>query len=700
MLLTSRRDERGWLGDLPARVKMPPMPMADRVQLARAIAAKHRRRAEVEDWRPLLEFTQGNPLTITVLVGQALYDGLNSKAQIKAFVAKLRAGAAEISDDIAQGRDKSLAASLSYGFAHAFTDHERAQLALLHLFQGFVNVEALRLMGDPEDEHCVPELRSLMCEEVIALLDQAADIGLLTAYGDGSYAIHPAVPWFFQQLFTEHYGSAEQHTTVKGTRAYAEAIGEFGDYYLLQYEVEGHAEVIGALGAEEANLLHARELAHTHGWWPAVIRTMQGLDVLYGHSGRASEWKHLVDELVPDFVDPATDGPLSGRAQEWSLVTDYRVQLALDARDWAAAERLQQAQVAWQRERAIPALAMQAEGLDDEPHNCLRSLAVSLQVLGDVLREQARWECVAHYEEAIRLYQRIGDRRAEAATAFNLGSAYIEISDLRDLDQAYRWHQRSLELHDKDDRLGRARCMGQLGMITYARFKEARNISPGDEELRMHWNGAAVAYHRALDLLSTDAVPELAVIHNQLGNIYGEVGKFETALQHYQTAIHYKEVRGDVYGAGKTRRNVAVALVKAGRFEDALCYAEAALRGFEQVGAAAEIAGTQQRIAQIEHALAAPGTVLIMTSPLTTCTSTPPTGRPRGSTPRSSAGRSSLTYPWATRDCTCRPPPSTCTTRTTRSSSNSSRPTRSSMGCSWPRPRSRRSCHCRPWPWG
>jgi len=56
----------------------------ERVQLARAIAEKHgRRRTDVESWRPLLDFTQGNPLTLTVVLGQALRDGLRSKEQIE-----------------------------------------------------------------------------------------------------------------------------------------------------------------------------------------------------------------------------------------------------------------------------------------------------------------------------------------------------------------------------------------------------------------------------------------------------------------------------------------------------------------------------------------------------------------------------------------------------------------------------------------
>jgi hypothetical protein len=150
VLLTSRRDEDGWLGELPRRVELPPMPMTERVQLARALADKQGQRlAQVEDWRPLLAYTGGNPLTVTVLVGQALRDGIRSREQVEAFVARLRAGEATLADDEREGRTRSLGASLGYGFTQAFDQAERAQLALLHLFQGFVDVDALRLMGDP-----------------------------------------------------------------------------------------------------------------------------------------------------------------------------------------------------------------------------------------------------------------------------------------------------------------------------------------------------------------------------------------------------------------------------------------------------------------------------------------------------------------------------------------------------------------------
>ena len=65
VLLTSRRNEKDWLGDLPVRIKALPMPMQERVQLARALAEKHDRRlTEVADWKPLLHFSLGNPMAI------------------------------------------------------------------------------------------------------------------------------------------------------------------------------------------------------------------------------------------------------------------------------------------------------------------------------------------------------------------------------------------------------------------------------------------------------------------------------------------------------------------------------------------------------------------------------------------------------------------------------------------------------------
>jgi tetratricopeptide (TPR) repeat protein len=599
-LLTSRRDEQSWLGNLPHRIKVPPMPMQERVQLARAIIEKYGRwLSEVKEWRVLLEFTQGNPLTITVLVGQALREGWTTEEQIKAFVERLRYGEAEFKDEVSEGRSKSLSASLSYGFEHAFSEEEHRQLALLQFFQGFVNVDVLRMMGDPDSDWCLLEVRGLTSETGIKLLNRAAEIGLLTAIGGGYYVIHPALPRFFESLFDKYYASAVgDGQELRGARAFVEAMGKLGDYYHHQYNA-GNRDVIAVLSFEEANLLYARKLARMHGWWDGVISTMQGLQSLYDHTGRRTEWTRLVNEIVPDFVDQETDGPLPGREEEWGLVTEYRVLLAKEARQWTEAGRLQRACVDWDRKRAATALTTPLETLDSTQRNDIRTLVASLHELGEIQRELGKSECVDSYKEAIELAERIGDKPGEAICAYNLGNAYLAISALRNLEQAELWYRRSLELFDERDKLGQAKCLNQLGNVARERFEEARTAKNPEKELKSHINDALQYYNKALEMTPLNAVNDLAVTHNQLGLIYHDAGDLDHALSHYRDSIRYNEVADNLYGAALTRYNVARALVQVGRITDGLEYAHAALRGFETYGdrASEEIHNVQRDLA-------------------------------------------------------------------------------------------------------
>ena len=606
VLLTSRRDEQAWLGDLPARIALQAMPMLERLELARAVAGRQddgQRFLDVEDWRPLLDFTQGNPLTVTVLARQALRDHRTSKEQIRAFVQQLREGAAQVTDDAAQGRSGSLAASLDYGFAHAFTDGERAILALLSLFQGFIDIEALRYMGNPRQEGGpVPAVAGLEREAGIGLLDRAAETGLLTPNGGGYYAVHPAIPWHLRRLFTHHYGPPDTPTARHATHAWTTATSILGNYWHREYEA-GHREFIGLLAAEEDNLLRARQLARQNGWWDEAIAAMQGLRSLYQHSGRTVEWRRLVHEITPDLTDPATGGPRPSREQHWSMLTEYRVRIAQDARDWPAAQYLQDALISWRRQQATDLLTLPPETLNATQRTAIRNLVVGMQEFGHLLRMQGQPECVDHYLEAIELLQRIRARREEGMAAYNLGTAYIEIPALRDLDQAEHWYQRALELTEDHDTLGRAQTAGQLGGVAYERFIDARKAGEPVEQQARHLADAANAYQQALEMLPPDSISDLAVAHNQLGIIYRNAGDTNAALGHYQQAIQYHERQANPYMAGQTRRNTALALDDAGRSQQALLYAEAALRDFQAVGpgATADVEQTRQLIAELEQ---------------------------------------------------------------------------------------------------
>jgi tetratricopeptide (TPR) repeat protein len=609
VLLTSRGDERPWLGDLPARVQLPPMPLRESLQLAAALAERHGHSIGTVDWRPLLWYAAGNPLTITVLVGQALRENLSTSAAVGDFVARLQAGEAQLEagDDVALGRTRSLAASLSYGFAKAFTDVERAQLAVLHLFRGTADADVVRFMGDADvtGEDAVPELAGVDRAAVAGLLDRAAGIGLLESFGEGSgfYRIHPALPWYFTTLFTASYGPPDSPIAQRAARAYARAIGALGDYYWGQAVAGRAAQVVPVLGAEEGNLRHALELARAGGLWGAAAGCLQGLVVLYGRTGRDGEWARLVDDVTPEVTDPATGGPLPGRDQQWSLVTSYQVRLAANARDWPAATTLQITRIAWQRDRAAAALAAPPANLTAAQHAEIRNLGVALNELGIILGQQEDPGCLPLFQEALALAQRIGDRQSEAERALNLGNAYLLMSGLRDLDQAGHWHQHSLSLRDDEDRIGRALCHGQLGALALARFDDARAAGAAKDVLLDHLNTALNHSRQALDLLPAGDHEHRATSENQLGSIYRRAGDSGQALRHYQQSLHHEEARGNIFGAGTTRYNIALLLNGAGRAGDALAYARAALANYQQAGpgATAQADRARQLIASLEQ---------------------------------------------------------------------------------------------------
>jgi tetratricopeptide (TPR) repeat protein len=609
VLLTSRRDEHPWLGDLPARVRLAPMPMRESLQLAAALAARHGHAIAGTDWRPLLRYAAGNPLTITVLIGQALHGSLSATEQIEGFVARLRAGEAQLEagENDALGRTRSLAASLSYGFAEAFTGAERAQLAVLHLFRDAANFGALRLMGEPDavGDDVVPELAGLTDEAVMALLERAVGIGLLESLGAGSgyYRIHPALPWYFTTLFTTSYGQPDSLPAQRVARAYIKSIGILGGYYHAQNEWGRTAQAVPRVGAEEANLRNALDLARAKSLWEAEVGCLQGLRTLYQRTGRDGEWVRLVAAITPDFTDPATSGPLPGREEYWGIVTDYRVRLARAALDWPTAATLLKALIAWHRARAAVALAAPAGNLTPDQRHQIRDLEVALSELGNNLLQQRDPGCLRHFEEALSLAERIGDHREEAGDAASLGNVYLHVPGLRNLDRAEHWVRHSLTLRPDSDRFGRAGSLVQLGQIALERFDDARKAGEAKPVLLKHLSAALYSHQQALGLTPAEDHQQRATIESQLGETYSRAGDTGQALRHYQQAIQHEETRGNVFGAGRARYNIALLLAENGRISDAMRYARAGLHNFEQIGpgAADSAANARRLIAALQH---------------------------------------------------------------------------------------------------
>jgi tetratricopeptide (TPR) repeat protein len=618
ILLTSRRDEQGWLGGIPHRIRMPRMTKSDAANLARSLGSeKQIAQGEIADWQPLLDYCHGNPLTLRVLVGQAIKNGVHGKQAVERFVDAIRNGEQAIEDaDQTQGRDKSLGASLAYGFGKAFTPEEQAVVALLQLFQGTVDANVLGLMGEA-DNHALPELKGKTNEDFTRLFDRARDTGLLTHLAGTFYTIHPALPWFLRQLFTRHYdGQHGRSTAASALRAWVEAISTLGGYYHQLFN-EGNRGLIQLLDLEEANLLHARRTARHHGWWSSVISAMQGLRALYDYQGRRSEWSRLVDEITPDYCS-RDDGPLPGKEDKYGFVMQYRVHLAQNyERDLTRARTLQEKLVSWNRQQAAAALALPTDApLDPAQRHHIRSLAISTQALGQMLRLQEDEGCVSAFQESIRYAQRIGDTTVEATTYYNLGHAYLVIEGIRNLDKAEDAYRRELPLLNPHDASGRAGTTMQIGMVHHERFNVSRRRNDPTEVLLKHAHATEEYYRQALDLCPPTAPTILDPIHNQLGALYADVGEIEHAREHFEKCVQLAEQADNPHSAGQTRVNIGIMYYEAAMREPtvprqrdllhrAQAYAEAALRDFKHYKgrAAVEEAKTQRILDAIAQAL-------------------------------------------------------------------------------------------------
>ena len=89
LLLLSRHDEQAWLGDLPARLHLPPLPPAERNLLLQAVTVTHHvQLTGLGPASPVLRAIGGNPFAIIHLTHQALRAGCTTDTELGTFLAQ------------------------------------------------------------------------------------------------------------------------------------------------------------------------------------------------------------------------------------------------------------------------------------------------------------------------------------------------------------------------------------------------------------------------------------------------------------------------------------------------------------------------------------------------------------------------------------------------------------------------------------
>jgi tetratricopeptide (TPR) repeat protein len=250
----------------------------------------------------------------------------------------------------------------------------------------------------------------------------------------------------------------------------------------------------------------------------------------------------------------------------------------------------------------------------DKKHR-LRTLAVSIARLGTIQRENNNSNAIASYKEANKIYRQIDDIEAEGTAAFNLGTAFMNIASVLDLDEAERWLMKSLDLYKIENPLGRGLSFFHLGVVSYRRFEQARQDDKPLPVLLEHLNSTIGLLNRALQILPTSSFFNRSGAYNLLGAVYFSAGPdyIDKALSNYRLAIRDADQLGDKFLAGQIRYNVAASLLANARehqeertYVDARSYAQAALELFRDAAPGSnEIDSAQKMLADLDQEIAA-----------------------------------------------------------------------------------------------
>jgi tetratricopeptide (TPR) repeat protein len=528
VLLTSRRDEKWWLGNIYRRVELGGLKLLEAQELAlrvmRRAGLKPQEIKALPQYNDLLKYLKGNPLAIQVILPE-----LQRKTPDE-LLSALKTGEATFGeDDPKLGRDRSLSSSLTYRL-EALDPELYQQLGVLALFQGFVDADVLVMICEVEG---APELLAgLGPDEWLGRLDKATEVGLLRGVGQGYYTVHPALPWFFHDLLRETF--PDRVAWFEG--AFSGVYASYGGYLDGLFKTNTQL-AMNLLGAEENNLVYALRLARQREGWDDVSGILFGIRNLYTTQDRWVEWERLVAGVEAEITDGRGE-PLPGRESLWRGILGFQAEIADYVRDFEKAQGI------------YLRLKEHYEGAGDD-HN----VAVALHQLGRIAEERRQFdEAERWYRQSLEIEERIGDEHGQAKALHQLG---MIAEERRQFDEAERWYRQSLEIKERlGNEHGQASTLHQLGMIAQERrqFDEAER-----------W------YRQSLEIVERigDEHGQAITLH-QLGSIAQERRQFDEAERWYRQSLEIVERLGNEHGQAITLHQLGRIAQEQGNIEQAV----------------------------------------------------------------------------------------------------------------------------------
>ncbi|MEG4916436.1 CHAT domain-containing protein [Microcoleus sp. B7-D4] len=181
---------------------------------------------------------------------------------------------------------------------------------------------------------------------------------------------------------------------------------------------------------------------------------------------------------------------------------------------------------------------------------------------------QAKRSAIAKFEQALKLFGAVGDRRGEAATLTNLGTVYAGLGEKQ---KALEYYSQSLPLFRAvGDRRGEAVTLTSIGSV-YSDL--------GEKQKALEYYSQSLPLIRALG----DRAKEATTLSN-IARVYSELGENQKALEYYNQSLPLTRAVGDRQQEATTLGNIGIVYSALGEKQKALEYYSQSLPLFRALG--------------------------------------------------------------------------------------------------------------------
>jgi CHAT domain-containing protein len=192
---------------------------------------------------------------------------------------------------------------------------------------------------------------------------------------------------------------------------------------------------------------------------------------------------------------------------------------------------------------------------------------------------------IAHWEEALPLFQALRDNDSVALVLEGLGLAYQSVGDYQ---KALELHQQRLELaREMGDRSGEGNALANLGS-SYRALGRYNDALAAQQESLVIWQELG-------DLTRVGAL--LA----NMGNVYAELGHYERAIGLHRQSFQIQGQLGNPLNMAVSLNSLGLLSANLGDLEAALQYYEQGLSLFQQLGQLQAVGQVLNNLGTVYH---------------------------------------------------------------------------------------------------